>query len=298
MRIGINIPSIGSHPVTYGLKQMGMNVEEAGAQSLWIGDHLTMIDTDTNRYPYTSDGRPRWDVETDIFEAFTCVSMLAAVTGHVTVGTAVLVLPQRNVLEVAKTAASIDAISGGRLILGMGAGWFPEEFESLGYSFEDRGGRMNEMIPVLRDCWSGRPQAFTGDYVSVVENLVMHPKPAQPEGPPMWLGGNSKAALRRATAIGDGWLGTTDTNTFEQKYEPLGEAIARARQMRSDRGHRADSFRYAVKLNVAAETDLQIEQIHRLSQLGFDEVILDLFWERGMNAVADSVRALRTACAD
>lgn len=295
MRIGVNIPVISSDPLTVGLKAMAIGSEEAGADSLWVGDHLTMVDLDTHDYPYTLDGSPRWDVETDIFEAFSCCSFLAALTERVTVGTAVLVLPQRNVLEVAKTTATIDALSGGRLVLGAGVGWFPEEFESLGYSFADRGARMDEMIPALRDCWTGRPRAFAGKHVTLMEKLVMHPVPARPGGPPLLLGGNSPAALRRATRLGDGWLGTTDTNTFDRKYGPLSESFEAARRMLAERGRAEEEFRYCVKLNVAADPDLQIEQVLRLRDLGFEEVILDLQWRRGMDHVTQTLQDVRAA---
>lgn len=295
MRIGINIPVISSEPLTIGLKAMAVTAETSGADSLWVGDHLTMVDLDTHAYPYTLDGSPRWDIETDIFEALSCCSFLAALTERVTIGTAVLVLPQRNVLEVAKTTATIDALSGGRLVLGMGAGWFPEEFESLGYTFKDRGRRMNEMIPVLRDCWTGRPRAFAGEHVTVVENLVMHPLPASPGGPPLLLGGNSPAALRRATQLGDGWMATTDTNTFDLKYGALSEAIDTARGMRAELGQADVPFRYAVKLNVATEPETQIALVLRLRELGFDEVVIDLHWKRGMDHISQTIGDLRGA---
>src|SRR5919112_1824450 len=97
--------------------------------------------------------------------------------------TSVLILPQRNVLELAKTTATLDALSGGRFVLGIGAGWFAEEIEALGYRFETRGRRTDEMIEVLRRCWTGRSHPFEGEEIAVREDLIFEPRPSQPYGP-------------------------------------------------------------------------------------------------------------------
>src|SRR5258705_13710749 len=146
MRIGAIVPNDGPLPLRIGLGGMAEAAERAGAESVWVSDHLLMVDGPTSRYPYSADGQQTWSNEIDYFEALACCAYMAAVTHDCRIGTAVLVLPQRNVLELAKVAASIDQLSGGRLVLGVGAGWNAAEMEALGYDFADRGRRFDEML--------------------------------------------------------------------------------------------------------------------------------------------------------
>ena len=206
MKVGVQIPNNSDKPLQIGLTKMGQLAEDAGADSLWVNDHLLMVEGGRSPYPFTPDGAIPWPMDMPWYECLTAASFLAASTSKCRIGTSVLVLPQRNVLELAKTTATLDALSGGRLLLGIGVGWFAEEMEALGYRFRTRGRRTDEMIEVLRQCWTGRPPSFEGEEVIVPDDLIFEPRPSQPNGPPILVGGMSRAALRRAALRGDGWM--------------------------------------------------------------------------------------------
>jgi probable F420-dependent oxidoreductase len=140
-----------------------------------------------------------------ILEALMTLSHLAAVTSRVTLGTEVLVLPQRQPTLVAKQVSTLDTLSGGRVRLGVGVGWQESEYAALGEDFHTRGARMDEAIRLLRACWSEPRIDFEGAHYRMVA-MAMEPKPPQAGRLPIWVGGNSEAAYRRVGRLGDGWL--------------------------------------------------------------------------------------------
>jgi alkanesulfonate monooxygenase SsuD/methylene tetrahydromethanopterin reductase-like flavin-dependent oxidoreductase (luciferase family) len=136
MKVGVIIPNAGEEPSVLGIQRMAVEAENAGAQSLWVSDHLVFIDRPNHDYPFSADGVPSWDMTADYYEALTCCAAMASATERARIGTAVLVLPQRNAFEVAKTAATVDRLSGGRFELGVGAGWNRDESDT---DAEERG---------------------------------------------------------------------------------------------------------------------------------------------------------------
>ncbi len=158
MRIGAKLPNSG--PRAADIPSAAAALERAGFDSLWVADHIVMPETIESRYPFAPDGRATWPTDTPYVDALIALALAAAVTSKVRLGTAALVLPQRNPVQLAKQLASIDVASGGRLELGVGAGWLAEEFAALNVPFEKRGARMDEWIAILRECWTrshGRP---------------------------------------------------------------------------------------------------------------------------------------------
>ena len=145
------------------------------------------------------------DNTADIFESTTSLAFLAASTGTIRLGISTLVLPQRNPVEVAKSLATLDVLSGGRILLTAGIGWSQGEYRNLGYNFQNRAVRMNEALKVLRTIWRGQTTvSFKGKYYQF-EDMVISPKPVQAGGPPLWVAGNSIHALKRAVLLADGW---------------------------------------------------------------------------------------------
>ena len=155
-----------------------------------------------SHYPFADDGRATWPTTTPYFDALIALALIAAATERATIGTAVLVLPLRHPVVFAKQAASIDVASGGRLQLGVGAGWLREEFDALNVPFEDRGRRLVEWMEIARDCWTGTPAARSSERYTLPEGVLCLPTPAQPI--PFLMGGHSPAALRRAGPAGGG----------------------------------------------------------------------------------------------
>jgi probable F420-dependent oxidoreductase len=292
VRVGADIPNAGPLPARLGVGRMAAVAEAAGAESLWVSDHLLMVDADTTDYPFTEDGRPSWPVDAPYLEALTCCSFMAAATSTCRIGTAILVLPQRNVLEVAKTAATLDVLSGGRLVLGVGAGWYRQEFEALGYDYDSRGRRLDEMLQVLRACWTGRPPAFAGSELRIPPDVVLEPVPAQKGGPPLLVGGGSRAALRRAALRADGWLGIAWVGCLD--LDALGRQVETFRRFGADA--RLGPGQAVLKLHAAPEDAGRLPAaLQELEALGFDEVIVEPPWALGEDAASEAIRAARAA---
>lgn len=274
-KLGVEIPNEGDLPLELGVVVMAQAAESAGADSLWVNDHIVMVDVPGSIYPYTPDGRIPWPMDRKFFDALTTLSFVAAVTHRCTVGTAVLILPQRPVLHLAKAAASIDALSNGRLVLGVGVGWFREEMEALGFDFASRGKRADEMLEVLRNCWTGHPRPFVGQTLTIGEGIVMEPRP--PGGPPVLIGGMSPAAYRRAGRYGDGWMGVANSANFEAELPSIQDAVSTLNNIRQA-STRDQQFRLVMKLNTPSETWASLPTILKaLRELGFDEVTVQPF---------------------
>ncbi|MFQ5997841.1 MAG: LLM class F420-dependent oxidoreductase [Candidatus Bathyarchaeia archaeon] len=170
---------------------MAKFAEKLGFESLWVSDHLFIP-------------RPLADEYSNYLEPINTLSFVAAVTERVKLGTSVLVLPLRNPIVVAREAVTIDHLSNGRLILGVGAGWLEDEFRAVNIPISERGRILEEQVNVLRSLWIEDQPDFEGRYTRL-KNIAFEPKPVQTEGPPIWIGGNSEAAIRKAARIGDGW---------------------------------------------------------------------------------------------
>ena len=277
MKIGVQIPNNSANAQEIGLTKMGRLAEDAGADSLWINDHLLMVKGGRSPYPFTPDGAIPWSMDMPWYECLTAATFLAATTSRCRIGTSVLILPQRNVLELAKTTATLDALSGGRFVLGIGAGWFAEEIEALGYSFRTRGQRTDEMIEVLRRCWTGRPKPFEGREIVVPEGLVFEPRPAQLGGPPIVVGGMSRAALRRAALRGDGWLAFQRGELDPGKLAHLLDTLE---NLRGEAGTIDKPFSYIMRLHSSPRMEPRLSEFAiRVQELGFNELIINPSWE-------------------
>jgi probable F420-dependent oxidoreductase len=200
MQFGVALPHFSRLASREAVFKVARDAEALGYDSIWTTDHVLMAADQPE--PYGT-----------ILEAVVTLTYVAAVTERVRLGTSVVVLTQREPVLVAKQAATLDVLSGGRLILGVGAGWNEREFGFLGASFHDRGRRLDEYIQALRTLWSAPDPRFDGQVVHF-QNVSFQPRPVQPGGPPIWLGGGSRAALRRAATLCDGWhaVGTSVEN--------------------------------------------------------------------------------------
>jgi probable F420-dependent oxidoreductase len=264
MRIGAKVPNSGSLPTELGIGAMAHALERAGFESLWVSDHVVLPEQIGSRYPFAEDGRATWSTDTPYFDAVVALALIAAATERATFGTAVLVLPLRNPLVFAKQAASLDVVSGGRLRLGLGAGWLKEEFDALGVEFESRGPRFEEAIRLLRESWTGRVH---GDVLSL-------PTPAHTI--PVYVGGHSKPALRRAGQLGDGWLGQQSLNALDPAEIEAARAAMRAVAPEPDR------LEIVLRIvDSAGRSDELARRLPELERAGVDEVIVDVDWTAG-----------------
>ncbi len=234
MEYGITLPGAGPLATPQALMAVATLAESIGFTSVWVTDHIAIPEQTVSHYPYREDGRPPWPANIPYLDAFTALTWVGAVTRTVRLGTSVLVLPMRPPLIVAKTAATLDALTEGRVILGVGAGWLREEFDLLGQPFGTRGRRMKEAVRVLKACWSDDPVSFDGEYFRLPP-FGMDPKPRQGARLPVLGGGESDAALRRVAEVCDGWhpLNLTPEGV-EERLRRLQDLVVQAGRSFSD----------------------------------------------------------------
>ncbi len=182
---------------------LAIAAEQAGWSMATMSDHVVNAESPKTPYPYTPDGKRRWPEFTEFPDQFVTIGAMAAVTTRMRFTTNAFVLPMRDPFSVAKSLATISAISGGRIVPTFGVGWSRDEFDILGREFANRGKRCDEMIEVMRLLWTGQYVEFKGKYYQF-DRLEMNPKPAR--NIPIWIAGMSEAAHRRAARLGDGWL--------------------------------------------------------------------------------------------
>lgn len=192
MRFGIHLPQYGRAAGPDAIGRAARQAEDLGFVDVWVSDHLAV--------PTGAPYPPPF-----LYEPVVTLTWAAAATTEVGLGTSVLVVPYRHPLHLAKELASLDRLSGGRVTLGAAAGWLEAEFNALGTSFAERGARTDEYLDALQACWTQRPVNFSGPTVTLTDLQVL-PQPADPI--PVWIGGSSPPALRRAAAKGQGWHGT------------------------------------------------------------------------------------------
>ena len=221
--------------------------EEAGFHGVLLSDHLFFPEKLRSPYPYSPDGKPGFDGSTVFPEVWTSIAAMAAVTTRLHFSTMVFVLPLRNPLEVAKTLGTLSLISGGRVALGCGAGWIREEFDQLGVEFSTRGQRFDETIGVLRALWRGGMVEHHGKYFDF-DRLQINPAPRQPV--PIYVGGLSPAALRRAARLGDGWIGTG------QDPAELPALLRQLRELRAEAGRAREPFETICPLTSPPDVEL------------------------------------------
>jgi len=205
MKLGIIFANAGPFGEPEGLVQLARSAEEIGFESLWTVEHVVVPKGYESRYPYSPTGRMPGPEQAPIPDPFVWLAYAAAVTERIRLATGVLILPQRHPLYVAKEAATLDRLSRGRAMLGVGIGWLEEEFDALGIPFAKRVARTEESIAALRDLWSEGPCAFDGRHHRWAP-LESNPKPVQRPGIPIHVGGHVPAAARRAARLGDGFI--------------------------------------------------------------------------------------------
>lgn len=190
---GVCLPNYGNNSSREAIVEVAKAAEELGYDSVWTTDHILL--PSSHSYPYGK-----------IYESLTTLSYVAALTDNVKLGTSILVLPMRNAVTVAKMLASLDSLSGGRVIAGVAVGWSEQEFKNLGvgHLFKKRGRLLNEQIKVMRLIWRGSRVSFKGHFHEI-EDGVSDPRPKQLNGPSVWIGGNSEYAVKRALELGDAW---------------------------------------------------------------------------------------------
>jgi probable F420-dependent oxidoreductase len=289
--LGAKVPNSGPLPQRPGIPAMAAALEKAGFESLWVSDHVVMPAEIHSVYPFAADGRATWPTDTPYYDAIVAMTLIAAATTTARIGPAVLVLPQREPVVLAKQLASLDALSQGRVELGIGAGWLAEEFAALDVPFESRGSRFVEWIALLRACWTGSPEAHLGRHYDLPAGVLTRPAPAHRI--PLYVGGHSPVALRRAATLADGWLAQQSVPAIDPAE------LAAGRRAMAEAAERAGvdpaGLRVVLRLVESAGRCAEVARaLPDLAAAGVDEIIVDADWERPDGA-AEAYAALKTA---
>ncbi|MDA2894629.1 LLM class F420-dependent oxidoreductase [Mycolicibacterium sp. BiH015] len=262
MRLGLHGLGIAAGAQRTVIDAVAATAERCGFATLWVGEHVVMVDESDSHYPYSDDGRIAISADVDWLDPLITLSFAAAATNRIELATGVLLLPEHNPVIMAKQAASLDRMTGGRLSLGVGVGWSKEEYDALGVPFEGRGRRLTEYVGAMRTLWHDDVASFSGEFISF-DRVRVNPKP-HGRSIPIVLGGNSDAALRRVAEWGDGWYGFN--------LADVEEAAFRASKLRSlcrEVGRDPTDVRLAVSLQDPVPTDAT-----RLADAGIDELVL------------------------
>jgi probable F420-dependent oxidoreductase len=228
MKFALQAVGCGSTARPEPLALVAEKAEALGFESVWVPEHLAVPMTMRTPYPYAADGQFPGGAQVALHDPFVALAFVAARTTRIKLGTGVFVLPLRNALAVAKAVASLDVLSNGRFLFGVGIGWLEDEFEAVGMPFHNRAARTREALRMMKRLWGEDAPAFDGAFHHFAP-LGFNPKPVQQPHPPILLGGESPAALRRAAQLGDGWIGIAHTpETVRPILATLREHGARA----------------------------------------------------------------------
>jgi probable F420-dependent oxidoreductase len=261
--LGLHAIGIGSGARRAVIEAIAIAAEACGFVTLWAGEHVVMVDQSESRYPYSRDGQIAVPADADWLDPFVALSFAAAATERIRVATGMLLLPEHNPVIVAKQAASLDALSDGRLTLGVGVGWSREEFAALGIPFARRGARTDEYLQAMRTLWREDVASFAGEFVSFA-GVRVYPKPSRARQVPVVIGGNSDAALARVARVGEGWYGFNlkDVDAVRERLSLLGELCRGA-------GRDIGELHIAVALE-----DPRPRDVAALTELGVGELVL------------------------
>src|SRR5437773_10693028 len=204
MKFGCHLPVYGPAATRATILGFARRMESLGFDSLWASDHVVIPWKIRSRYPYNPTGDFPLSPETPFLEPLTTLAVVAGATEHIALGTTVLVLAHRHPVLLAKMLATLDHLSGGRVIVGAGVGWVREEVEVFGVPFERRGAWSDEALGAMKRCWADERSKHTGEFFRF-DDVGCFPKPRQKPYPPLWIGGAGPAAFRRVARFGDGF---------------------------------------------------------------------------------------------
>lgn len=281
IELGLHSLGIGAGARRSVIDAVAVAAETEGFSTLWSGEHVVMVDRPRSRYPYSSDGKIAVPAAADWLDPMVGLSFVAAATERIGLATGVLLVPEHNPLLVAKQAASLDSLSGGRLTLGVGVGWSREEFTAMGVPFERRGARAAEYVAAMRAVWREDVASFSGEFVSF-DSVRVNPKPTTDRQIPIVVGGTSDAALRRVAGWGDGWYGFNLPGV-----DAVRERIAVLHELCAENGRDARELQLAVSLDGGAPDD-----IPALVELGVSQLVLVEAPPEDPQEAADWVAAL------
>ncbi len=269
MQFGIMFANTGHGASPAGATAVAEAAEAGGFDTIWTVEHVVVPSGYESPYPYDPSGKMAGGAEEfDLPDPLVWLTWAAAKTSRIRLATGILILPQRNPVVTAKELATLDHLSGGRLSVGVGAGWLAEEFDALGVPFDDRGRRLDEYVAVMRALWSGDKTSFDGEYLQFTD-CISRPRPAQ-DTIPIVVGGDSAPAARRAGRIGDGYF------PGGRAIEDITARIELARRTAEEHGRDPDELQLIAGAMARPGPQLD-ERIEQLAALGVTHAIVPTF---------------------
>jgi len=295
MNFGVWIPNCRHLATPDIIRGAAVRAEQLGYDSVWVSDHVVVPNANIVNFGET------------VFDPLVTLGVLAGATSRVRLGTTVLIVPYRNAVVTAKMVSSLDALSGGRIIFGVGAGWVPAESAILGVPFAERGAMTDEYLEAMQELWTKQAPSFSGKYTQL-SGLKFEPKPVQKPHPPIWVGGHSKAALRRTVQFGAAWHPINRSPDelragraeLARLCQARGRAVPPALTLRNDvrivgPGEAAPKSTHGGRV-IAGEPARLVEQIAELADCGVEHLVLEFLASDGreldgqMAAFAERIR--------
>ena len=269
MKVGICCVGVGPHSTGDFIRRSAQAAERSGFSSFWLGDHVVLFGAyPESPYPYAGVN-PSWgdppipDPRLPLYEPVTGMCWAAAATTRIEIGSSIIILPQRNPVVLAKELSTLDEYSGGRVTLGIGAGWCKEEMDAIGADWPGRGKRTDEYVAAMRVLWRNDAASFKGETISF-ENAYMYPRPKRNNSVPIMIGGDSDVALRRVARIGDGWL------AFNLPADKAAARVALLREL-AERQNRDPA---PLRISCAIFSWTPIDDLARYREAGITEFLL------------------------
>jgi probable F420-dependent oxidoreductase len=269
VKIGVCSANSGPYTTRESLRSLAEIAEATGIESIWVSEHLVVADP--RALPSPMDP---WD---PILDPVTALAYLAGITESVRLGTGVVVLPLRNPLVLAKELATVDVLSGGRLIVGVGVGYVEQEFRALGVPFTDRGVRLEEYLGAMRSIWGDRHPGAAGTFVRF-DHVQAFPHPLQAPHPPIVMGGYAPAVLRRTVREADGWYG------WGLDVGSTARFMSRLRAIEAEAGRAAGLS--ALEITITPPGTVDVVGASRYEELGVDRLNLQLPWSTDEGGVS------------
>ncbi len=278
MKIGLLPVNVGwSDPVL--MTDLVQAAEGAGLESVWTFEPVMVPVDYASQYPYHPSGKMPVQSNTPFLDPLVALSFVAGRTTTLRLGTGINILPQANPLLLAKQVASLDALSGGRLELGLGTGWLEEEFDAMGTPFRRRGARFDEYLAAMRKVWTGETVEHQGDFLQW-SGFQSHPTPTQRPHPAIWVGGTSDRAYRRVATTAEGWIAPNHT------LQALRDQLEQLHRIAEQHDRAPESIRVTATWVLAKEPDA----IQAYADLGVERLLVPWY----ATGASDPVSAVST----
>jgi probable F420-dependent oxidoreductase len=264
MKVSISGVGFGTAPGTAKVTAIAINAERLGFSTLWVPEHVVLLDQYSSPYPYAADHRMNLPMTRPFFDPFLTLTCAATVTSKIRLATGICLVPEHNPLVLGKVVATLDYLSAGRTIFGVGIGWLEEEFRAVGVPWERRADRTRDYITAMRKLWGEQLSSYSGEFVRF-EGVRSYPKPVRGADVPVFFGGESGPALRRVAESGNGWVG------FNLTPEEAAAKIRRLEELLKANGRRRAEVEVAVRPRNPPVTQ---DDLKRYRDAGVDEMVL------------------------